>query len=88
MPTVAVLAGGGAVAAREARAHLRTRRPVIVLAGSGRFADRLAGLARGVQPATGDVADFVSSVQMLEVWELSDGPDALAAVLRRCLREE
>jgi len=46
-PSVAVLAGGGAIAKREVLEHVRRGREVIVLAGSGRLADDLADLANG-----------------------------------------
>ena len=42
-PSVAVLAGGGNVARRELLAHVAAGREVIVLGGSGRLADEVAG---------------------------------------------
>ena len=41
-PCVAVVCGGGPVTRTEVAGHLAARRPVIVLEGSGRFADELA----------------------------------------------
>lgn len=41
-PSVAVICGGGPVTRNEALGHVRDGRPLVVLAGSGRFADDLA----------------------------------------------
>lgn len=46
-PSVAVICGGGPVTRKEVLGHVRDRRPVVVLAGSGRFADELAAAAGG-----------------------------------------
>ncbi len=42
-PVVVVMAGGGRVARLELDGHRRSRRPVIVLTGTGRLADEVAG---------------------------------------------
>ena len=44
-PCVAVVCGGGPITATETAGHVRAGRPVIVVEGSGRFADELAGAA-------------------------------------------
>ena len=44
-PSVAVICGGGAVTRREVQGHLRARRPLIAVAGSGGVADELVGVA-------------------------------------------
>lgn len=67
MPTVAVIAGGGHVATQEVRAHLSSERPVILLKGSGRLADRLAALVRDPKAATGELADVVARRDLLDV---------------------
>lgn len=46
-PSVAVVCGGGPVTRKEVLGHVRDRRPVVVLAGSGRFADELAAAVAG-----------------------------------------
>lgn len=51
-PCVAVVCGGGPITASETAGHVRAGRPVIVVEGSGRFADELAGAA-GVTVASG-----------------------------------
>ena len=79
-----LLLGGGDGARVEVREHLRQRRPIVVLGGSGRLADEIAaGIAGrddeelGALLAGGDV----------RIVPLSAGPDALrdqlGAILRR-----
>jgi len=67
-PSVAVLAGGGEGAKRELVGHARHGREVIVLAGSGRFADEVAE-TRGVDPggpaARISVVDLAGSASTL-----------------------
>ncbi len=46
VPSVAVLANGGKIAKQELLYNVRQRRPVIVIEGSGRLADEMAGLWR------------------------------------------
>src|SRR6266699_2087098 len=43
-PSVAVLVNGGSIAKSEVMNNVRQRRPIIVIEGSGRFADELARL--------------------------------------------
>lgn len=57
-PSVTVLANGGAIAYADVEASLDADRPVLVLAGTGRTADELAGLPaadrpQGVEVVTG-----------------------------------
>lgn len=87
-PSVAVLAGGGDLAEREVLGHLRARRPVLVLEGSGRLADLVAGIVCDRQPAPGRLAEVVRSRDLIEVWDTAEGGAALRAVLRRRLRRE
>jgi SLOG in TRPM, prokaryote len=60
-PSVAILAGGGGGARQEVLEQIRQGRQVLVLAGTGRFADELArattdGGADTVEPRTADAA--------------------------------
>lgn len=43
-PSVAILINGGTIAKNEVLCNVRQRRPVIVIEGSGRFADEIAGM--------------------------------------------
>ena len=57
-PSVAVVCGGGPVTVAETLSHVRARRPVIVVEGSGRFADELVAAIRGApcDEATAEIA--------------------------------
>jgi hypothetical protein len=72
-PSVAVLAGGGEGAKRELLGHARAGREVIVLAGSGRFADEVAE-TRTLDP--GGAAARISVV------DLADPASTLADTVR------
>ncbi len=83
-PTVALLAGGGAVSAREVLGHVQAGRPVVVLAGSGRLADDIVAARRGAVD-NGVVAALAAS-PLVTVIELADGPAAVVSALRLLLR--
>jgi hypothetical protein len=73
-PSVTVLANGGDIAYADVRASLDAGRPVLVLAGTGRTADDLAG--------GGEQADPVATDPLVEVVE---DAAAFEAALRRLL---
>ena len=54
-PAVMLLVGGGAATATELVEHLRQRRAVIVLDGSGRLADQVASAVRRSRPRAADL---------------------------------
>lgn len=84
-PSVLVFASGGAILRREVLTNVRQRRPVICLAGSGRFADELAAVLRGEQPAEGaDVAEIVREGQ-ITLFDVRQSPEALATLLKQQL---
>lgn len=88
MATVAVLAGGGDVAARELRLHLESGRPVIALEGSGRLADRLAATVRGTDSASEgceQLAGLADRPDLVDVCDTTRGPGGLQAALQRRL---
>lgn len=93
-PSVAVVCGGGPVTRHEALGHVRDGRPVVVLAGSGRFADELAAAVAaavladhtpaGLDPCVAEIL----AVGDVTVSPVSAGPDAfvrtvLAAIASR-----
>lgn len=85
-PSLAILAGGGEGARHEVEEQIRRGREVIVLEGTGRFADELAFAARegdpaGVEPRT---AEAVAS-GLVTVLHSSDPPDSLAERVRERL---
>jgi hypothetical protein len=84
-PSVAVLASGGAIARDELRANLAQQRDVIVVAGSGRYADELASAARGQAERTDQLTAAMGRDPHLTVMDLGEGRDALVGSLRRRL---
>ncbi len=80
-PSLAVLAGGGAGARREVLAHLRAGREVIVLDGTGRFAERLAEAVAGRGEPTQETAEMVAS-GLITVVDAAEPPSKLADLVR------
>jgi len=58
-PTVAILVNGGAIAADEALQSVRNGWPLLVIEGSGRFADQLSAAVRG--------SESVKSTEVTEI---------------------
>ena len=75
-PSVAVICGGGHLTRNEARGHFRARRRLVVLAGSGRFADELAADPGALDPAGND---------LVHVCPVSGGPAAVVAAVLTAL---
>jgi hypothetical protein len=84
---VLLLAGGGDVTRAELVEHLTHGRTVVVLAGSGRLADEVAGgfAGDGDSGRDADLRALVASGDV-RVVPLADGPDALRDVLGELLR--
>jgi hypothetical protein len=80
-PSLAVLAGGGTGARREVVAHLRAKREVIVLGGTGRFAERLAAAIAGAGETSPETKEMVAS-GLLTILDEGSPPSALADLLR------
>jgi hypothetical protein len=80
-PSLAVLAGGGAGARREVLAHLRAGREVIVLDGTGRFAERLAEATAGRGEPAAETAEMVAS-GLITVIDAAEPPATLANLIR------
>ena len=84
-PSAAVLCGGGDGARTEVLGHGRAGRPIVVIAGSGRFADALAAAA--AQPddrRDPDMAEIIGRSAVV-VCRIEDGPPAITAALRAAL---
>ena len=60
-PSIAVLVGGGDVAKQEVLAHVRARREIVVVAGTGGLADELADASARSGAGDQDIAMVVSS---------------------------
>ncbi len=84
-PSLALFAGGGSVTRSEMLTNTRQRRPAIVLAGSGRFADEVSAVVRGeAAPAKEDVAEIVRDGD-ISLFDLRQPPEQLAALVRQRL---
>jgi hypothetical protein len=85
VPSVAIFAGGGGITRAEALANARQKRPSIVLAGSGRFADELSAVVRGeATPAKDDVSEIVQAGN-ISLFDLRQPPEQLAALVKQQL---
>jgi len=90
VPSIALLANGGLIARDETLRNVRQGREVIVIRGSGRLADEIAAAAaRDTKPADGDdeIAAIVRDGR-IALFDIGDGTEALAALIRRKLFEE
>jgi hypothetical protein len=85
VPTVVVIAGGGEVTRREAVGHARAGRPLIVLKGSGRFADELSAWADGSSTAPPVERELAELIRDRKVEVVALDPVALGAAVRRRL---
>ena len=84
-PSVAVLANGGPIARDEVLHNVRQGREIIVIRGSGRLADEIAAaVGGGVKPPDDEVAPIVRNGR-IALFDIADGPEALAALLRQKL---
>ncbi|MDQ4068189.1 MAG: hypothetical protein M3203_01720 [Actinomycetota bacterium] len=81
---VAVICGGGPVTRAEVAGHVGDGRPVVVLAGSGRFADELADAVTG-EDGDDPVAAEIAAAGEIVVCPVADGPRALAKAVLRVL---
>ena|SRR5579885_83044 len=86
VPSVLVFASGGKILRNEVVANVRQHRPIIAIAGSGRFADELAAVVRGERPPEADdVAEIVRDGQ-ITLFDLYQPPEALADLVRQKLK--
>lgn len=81
-PSVTVLVNGGEISLEDARLSLEARRPVLVLAGTGRAADRIAA---AVSDPAGCGDPRVAALALSPLVRVADVTDRAAAVAR--LRE-
>jgi TRPM family ion channel len=86
VPSLVVLAGGGAGARREVLAQLHAGREVVVIAGTGRFADALAGASAGTAPMGEETAEMLRDGRVTVV-DVGLDPSDLADLLRSRLIE-
>lgn len=84
-PSVAVICGGGPVTRREALGHVHDGRPLVVLAGSGRFADDLAAGVAGAGPGSDRAAAEIVAGGDVTVVPLDAGGPALGRAVLAAL---
>lgn len=88
LPSVVVLANGGLIARDETLHNVRQGREIIVIVGSGRFADELAAVVRGeAEPADTGVAEIVRDGR-ITLFDLSASPAELVELLKHKLKGE
>jgi hypothetical protein len=94
-PSVALIVNGGRVTLDEIRQNVDARRPIVLVAGSGRAADAVVALLRHVAPADDEARNLMMRARALElaaaadlyrVADLDDGPQPLADTLDSILR--
>lgn len=81
--SVTVLINGGRIAWLDVTYSVKDRRPVVVIAGSGRTADKLAAMLHG--ETTQEAGNRLTTSGLLQAVELTEAPDQLAAVIRNIL---
>jgi SLOG in TRPM, prokaryote len=84
-PTVAILVNGGAVAADEALQSVRNRWQLLVIEGSGRFADELSAAVRDGQSAKSTKVGEIARSGRVTLFHVNDSAEKLRDKLRRML---
>ncbi len=85
-PIVAVLVNGGAIAADEALQSVHNGWPLLVVEGSGRFADELSAAVRDGQSAKSVEASEIARSGRVALFHVDDAAQKLRDELRRMLR--
>lgn len=84
-PIVAILVNGGAIAADEALQSVRNGWPLIVIEGSGRFADELSAAVRDGQPAKSAELSEIARSGRITLFHVDDAAEKLKDEMRRML---
>jgi hypothetical protein len=84
-PTVAVLVNGGAIAAEEALQSVRNGWQLLVVEGSGRFADELSAAIRNGQAAKSTKVGEIARAGRVALFQIDDPPKKLRDKLREML---
>lgn len=87
-PSLVLLANGGLVARDEILRNVRERREIIVIKGSGRLADEIAGAMAGdYRTPDAEIAAIVR-YDRITLFDIEEGPEALATLIRQKLFQE
>lgn len=84
-PTAAILVNGGAIAADEALQSVRNGWPLLVLEGSGRFADELSAAVRDGQSAKSAKIGEIAGSGRVALFQVDNVAQKLKVELRRML---
>jgi hypothetical protein len=84
-PIVAILVNGGAIAADEALRSVRNGWQLIVIEGSGRFADELSAAVRDDQSAESVEVSEIARSGRVALFHVDDAAEKLRDELRRML---
>jgi hypothetical protein len=85
-PTVAILINGGTIAADEALQSVRNGWPLVIIEGSGRFADDLSAAVRDGQHAKSAELSEIARSGRATLFPVDDPAEKLRDELRRMLR--
>jgi len=85
-PIVAILANGGAIAADESLQSVRNGWQLIVIEGSGRFADELSAAVRDGQPVKSAKLSEITRSGRVTLFHVGDTAEKLRDKLRELLR--
>jgi hypothetical protein len=95
-PSATIVASGGDIALTEVEENVRARRPMVVIAGSGRAADTLVSSIERRSPADAEIAVLRAKADkgqltrrpaLLHVFEIDRSADELANVLSNLLTD-
>ena len=84
-PTVAILVNGGAIAADEALQSVRNGWQLLVIEGSGRFADEVSAAFRDGQSATSAEVSEIARSGRVALFHVDNAAQKLKVELRRML---
>ena len=87
-PIIAILVNGGAIAADEALQSVRNGWQLLVLEGSGRFADELSAAVRDGQPAKSAEVSEIARSGRVTLFHVDDVALALKTQLLRIFNQE
>jgi hypothetical protein len=87
-PTVAILVNGGAIAADEALQSVRNGWQLLVVEGSGRFADELSAAVRDGQSAKSAELSEITRSGRVALFNVDDAASILKIQLRRMLSQK
>ena len=87
-PIVAILVNGGAIAADEALQSVRNGWPLLVIEGSGRFADEVSAAVRDGQPAKSVGVSEIARSGRVTLFHVDDSALALKTQLLRIFNQE